>query len=91
MRGLLRSDAEAEHILQEAYVRALAHLSTFRGDAFLSAWWRIVINEARGRLPKGKRAVAMPDNPEAQVSGFHSIKRRSGAAQRQILGLVERV
>ncbi|MER9629655.1 MULTISPECIES: sigma factor [unclassified Mesorhizobium] len=28
-RGLLCSDAEAEDILQEAYVRALAHLSAF--------------------------------------------------------------
>lgn len=51
--------------MQEAYVRALAHLSAFRGDAFLSAWWRIVINEARGRLRKGKRAAVMPDNPKA--------------------------
>ncbi len=31
-RSIVRDDSEAEDILQEAYVRAFAHLEQFRGD-----------------------------------------------------------
>jgi len=50
-RSILKSDAEAEDALQEAYLRAWRALSTFRADSKLSTWLvRIVINEALGRL-----------------------------------------
>ena len=93
-RGVVRNDAEAEDIVQEAYVRAFANLAAFRGDAALSTWLsRIVINEALGRLRKGKRMVAMPENPEAQIIRFPlnpSDDPERTMAQRQILALVER-
>jgi len=45
-RGILKSDAEAEDALQEAYVRAWLALGGFRGESRLSTWLvRIVINE----------------------------------------------
>jgi len=93
-RGVVRNDAEAEDIVQEAYMRAFANLAAFRGDAALSTWLsRIVINEALGRLRKGKRMVAMPENPEAQIIRFPlnpSDDPERTMAQRQILALVER-
>ncbi|HKU79760.1 MAG TPA: RNA polymerase sigma factor [Rhodanobacteraceae bacterium] len=50
-RSIVKSDAEAEEALQEAYLRAWRALSRFREDAKLSTWLvRIVINEALGRL-----------------------------------------
>jgi RNA polymerase sigma-70 factor (ECF subfamily) len=50
-RGIVRNDAEAEDVVQEAYVRAYAALGDFRGAASLATWLtRIVINEALGRL-----------------------------------------
>ena len=50
-RSILKSDAETEDALQEAYLRAWRALSTFRADSKLSTWLvRIVINEALGRL-----------------------------------------
>jgi len=50
-RSVLKSDAEAEDALQEAYLRAWHALSGYRGDASLSTWLvRIVINESLGRL-----------------------------------------
>jgi RNA polymerase sigma-70 factor (ECF subfamily) len=50
-RGILRNDAEAEDVVQEAYVKAYAALGDFRGAAGLATWLtRIVINEALGRL-----------------------------------------
>jgi len=93
-RGILRNDAEAEDVVQEAYVRAFANLATFRGDSSLATWLsRIVINEALGRLRKRRRTVAMPENPEAQIIRFPlnpSDDPERTMAQRQILALVER-
>ncbi|MDX8501595.1 RNA polymerase sigma factor [Mesorhizobium sp. VK4C] len=96
-RGVVRNDAEAEDIVQEAYMRAFASLDAFRGDASLATWLsRITINEALGRLRKRKRTVAMP--AEAQIIRFPlnpndlnpSDDPERTMAQRQILGLVER-
>src|SRR5829696_9312116 len=50
-RGIVRDESEAEDVLQEAYVRAFAALSGFRGDSGLGTWLtRIVLNEAFGRM-----------------------------------------
>ena len=50
-RSILKSDAETEDALQEAYLRAWRALAGFRADAKLSTWLvRIVINESLGRL-----------------------------------------
>ncbi|MER9301863.1 RNA polymerase sigma factor [Mesorhizobium sp. M0293] len=93
-RGVVRNDSEAEDIVQEAYVRAFAHLDAFRGDSSLATWLsRIVINEALGRLRKRRRTVAMPENPQAEIIRFPlnpSDDPERTMAQRQILQLVER-
>jgi len=93
-RGVVRNDAEAEDIVQEAYMRAFASLGSFRGDSSLATWLsRIVINEALGRLRKRRHTVAMPENPEAQIIRFPinpSDDPERTMAQRQILALVER-
>jgi len=93
-RGVVRNDAEAEDIVQEAYVRAFPHLESFRGDASLGTWLsRFVINEALGRLRKRRRTVAMPENPQAEIIQFPlnpSDDPERTMAQRQILQLVER-
>lgn len=93
-RGVVRNDAEAEDIVQEAYVRAFAHLDAFRGESSLATWLsRIVINEALGRLRKKRRTVAMPENPQAEIIQFPlnpSDDPERTMAQRQILSLVER-
>ncbi|TGQ41335.1 RNA polymerase sigma factor [Mesorhizobium sp. M00.F.Ca.ET.216.01.1.1] len=93
-RGVVRNDSEAEDIVQEAYVRAFAHLDTFRGESSLATWLsRIVLNEALGRLRKRRRTVAMPENPQAEIIKFPlnpSDDPERTMAQRQILELVER-
>ena len=96
-RGVMRNDAEAEDVVQEAYMRAFASLDAFRGEASFSTWLsRIVINEALGRLRKRRRIVAMPENLEARIIPFPLNDLNPGddperaMAQRQILKLVER-
>lgn len=98
-RGVIRNDSEAEDIVQEAYVRAFAHLQSFRGDSTLATWLsRIVINEALGRLRKKGRAAGPAKlndrTSEAQIIQFPLNTSLDDPertmAQRQILQLVER-
>jgi RNA polymerase sigma-70 factor, ECF subfamily len=67
-RGILRSDSEAEDVVQETYVRAFTHLDGFRGESGLSTWLsRIAINEALGRVRRRKRHVELEALPEATL------------------------
>lgn len=92
-RSIVGRSAEAEDVVQEAYVRAFRNLGTFRGDAALSTWLsRIVINEALGRLRKAKREGKATASYAAQAEiirfpGIDDPERTM--AQRQILNLVE--
>jgi RNA polymerase sigma-70 factor (ECF subfamily) len=55
-RAVVRDDADAEDVLQEAYIAAYRKLAQFRGEARLATWLtRIVINQALGRLRSRRR------------------------------------
>jgi RNA polymerase sigma-70 factor, ECF subfamily len=55
-RAIVRDDADAEDVLQEAYIAAYRHMPGFRGDSRLATWLtRIVINQALGRLRSRRR------------------------------------
>ncbi|GMG81634.1 RNA polymerase sigma factor [Paralimibaculum aggregatum] len=57
-RGIARSDAEAEEIVQESYLAAFGGLAAFRGEARFSTWiTRIAVNAA---LQRRRRAQADP-------------------------------
>ena len=73
-RGIVRDDAEAEDILQEAYMRAFAALQGFRGDASLGTWLtRIVMNEALGRMRKRRPTEQLETLDKAVESGDSSV------------------
>jgi RNA polymerase sigma-70 factor (ECF subfamily) len=56
-RSILKDDWEAEDAVQEAYVRAFAHLDEFEERSKLSTWLtRIVANESLGRLRRRRPA-----------------------------------
>jgi RNA polymerase sigma-70 factor, ECF subfamily len=56
-RAILKNNADAEDVLQEAYLAAYRHIGDFRADAKLSTWLtRIVINQALERLRSRRRA-----------------------------------
>ncbi|MGH8670101.1 MAG: RNA polymerase sigma factor [Burkholderiales bacterium] len=61
-RAILRDDAEAEDVVQEAYLKAYGALASFRGESKLSTWLvRITANEALMRRRKNSRtAVVVP-------------------------------
>lgn len=55
-RSILKDDAEAEDVLQDAYLLIYRGISNFRGDAKLSTWLtRIVVNEAIAKSRKSSR------------------------------------
>jgi RNA polymerase sigma-70 factor (ECF subfamily) len=55
-RAILRDDAEAEDVMQDAYVRAYQHLRQFAGRARFSTWLtRIAVHEALARLRRRAR------------------------------------
>lgn len=96
-RSIVREDAEAEDVLQEAYLHAFSNLAEFRGDSRLSTWLtRIVVNEALQRLRRRKPSSGIPLNVDggAQVIPFPGAAQLSddperNMAQREICQLVE--
>jgi RNA polymerase sigma-70 factor (ECF subfamily) len=61
-RAILRDDAEAEDVMQDAYVRAYQHLHQFAASAPFSVWLtRIAVHEALGRLRLRKRNPQLDD------------------------------
>jgi RNA polymerase sigma-70 factor, ECF subfamily len=62
-RAILRDDAEAEDVMQDAYVRAFQHLDQFAGRAKFSTWLtRIAVNEALARSHRRSRFEAIEDH-----------------------------
>ena len=97
-RGIVRNDAEAEDVVQEAYFRAFTHLGDFRGDSSLATWLsRIAINEALGRLRSQRPTVDLvtfeAQRTPAEIIRFPLTSKSDDPeqtmAQRQILQLVE--
>lgn len=59
-RSIVQNDAEAEDVVQDAYLRAWRALGNYRAESKLSTWLvRITTNEALGRLRR-KSAQIIP-------------------------------
>ncbi len=56
VRSILGDDAEAEEVVQQAYVNAYAHLGQFAGEAKFATWLtRIAVHEAWARSRRRRR------------------------------------
>jgi RNA polymerase sigma-70 factor (ECF subfamily) len=67
IRGVLPDGAEAEDVLQEAWVRAYQHLDQFEGRASFATWvTRIAYYEALARARAGKRWTPM-ENEDGDI------------------------
>src|SRR5574341_1996939 len=74
--AILRDEAEAEDVMQQAYVNGYTHLDQFQERARFGTWLtRIAVNEAlarlrrRGRLEEGD---AMPEWDEKAIDALKS-------------------
>lgn len=72
-RAVLRNDADAEDIVQEAWLLAYRSLHGFRGEAKLSTWLiRIVVNLAlRRRQGQMRDTTIRVDSAENEVEDMH--------------------
>ena len=98
-RAVVRDEAEAEDVLQEAYARAFAAIANFRGEAGIATWLtRIVLNEAHGRLRRRRLTVELEQveaaQESAQVLNFPGMTKsenpEADAARAQIRRILER-
>ncbi|HSU31767.1 MAG TPA: RNA polymerase sigma factor [Bryobacteraceae bacterium] len=72
---ILRDDAEAEDVMQEAYVRAYQHLGEFAGEAKFSTWLtKIAIYEALGRVRLQTRRNGPKLEPEAKLNLMNTVR-----------------
>lgn len=56
--GILQNEADAEDAAQEAFLKALAHLSGFRRESKFSTWLiQIAVNEARMKRRKERKGL----------------------------------
>jgi RNA polymerase sigma-70 factor (ECF subfamily) len=97
-RSLLQDDSEAEDVVQEAYMRAFAAMTSYRGEASLATWLtRITVNEALGRKRKRRptvelEAVEIMQESTAQIIHLPTMTSSDperSTAQREIRKLLE--
>ena len=85
-RAILRDDAQAEEVVQEAYIKAIRAIGTFRSDSKLSTWLtRITVNEALQRRRHTRRdaevIVLSADGPSGEE--IHDVADETAASPEQ--------
>src|SRR4051794_336515 len=89
-RSIVGEAAEAEDLIQDAYVRAFTHLSQFAGDAKFSTWLtRIAVHEALARSRKRRREVQMPAKSNAEEFSTQDLNPEAQAARDETRRLLE--
>src|SRR6516225_1895841 len=64
-RAILRDDGEAEDVMQDAYVRAYAHLREFEGRSLFSTWLtRIAVHEALARVKRRRHVQPIDEQTQ---------------------------
>ncbi len=64
--GLVKNDAAAQDVVQDAFLNVYRKLHTFAGDARLGTWiYRVVVNAALMRIRKEQRRRETGFSPEA--------------------------
>ena len=99
-RSIVKEDAEAEDVLQEAYLLAFRNIGKFRGESSLATWLtRIVVNEAIARSRKTSRRAEViqiggepeMDNATAEATMNQTTEQPEQAMQRtEVRRLIEK-
>ncbi|MGB6134483.1 MAG: sigma-70 family RNA polymerase sigma factor [Acidobacteriaceae bacterium] len=74
----MKNQEDAEDVAQETFVRAIQHLSTFRGDSRFGTWLiSIALNEARRRLRRRAaiRVSPLEESPDESRPAFPAVLR----------------
>lgn len=90
--AILRDGAEAEDVIQDAYVRAYQHLNQFAGQAAFSTWLtRIAVHEALRRLHLRDRNQQMqePDEEDSMNLAERSMDPEQRLSMKELGQLLE--
>ena len=83
-RAILRDDAEAEDVMQDAYVRAYQHLAGFEGRAKFATWLtRIAVHEALSRSRKRARFQSIDTSDKAHGDIMNSATSTSRSPEQE--------
>ncbi|HZE04237.1 MAG TPA: sigma-70 family RNA polymerase sigma factor [Solirubrobacteraceae bacterium] len=75
----------APDLVQEAFVRAVRQVDSFRGDGPLEGWlWRIVVNVARNERREPPTSVLPEELPAASASALGDTQPQLVAAMSQL-------
>ncbi len=86
-RSILRDDAEAEDVMQQAYVNAYTHLGQFADRARFSTWLtRIAVYEALGRLRRRKRVREVDVKEGTEGTGVALVSGQPSPEQQALTG-----
>lgn len=81
-RAVVRDDAEAEDIAQEAYVRAYQHLDQFQGRSSFATWLTsIAFHEALARVRKRSRQQEIDAMDESSRDSLPQLAVRDGSPE----------
>jgi RNA polymerase sigma-70 factor (ECF subfamily) len=98
VRSVLKSDADTEDAVQDAYLAAWRALGTFRGDSKLSSWLvRIALNEAFKRIRRrasnvvtfGSGTEPGEEGPEAAMAADDDERPDMAASRAEMRRLME--
>ena len=93
-RAILHNDAEAEDVMQDAYVRAYTHLGQFAARSPFSSWLtRIAVNEALARRRSSKQQQEVDatefDGELSMQNLYKSPNPEQNASGAQLRGFLE--
>ena len=81
-RAVIKDEAEAEDVMQQAYINAFTHLSQFQDRAQFTTWLtRIALHEALARRRKRKTEESPEDVMETLTSPQPDPERQAYAAE----------
>ena len=91
-RSVLRQDAEAEEVAQEAWVRAFDHLDQFAGRGRFAMWvTRIAVYEAWARVRRSRKGLGVPESGADEMARAKTSSNdpERAAFDREIHGFLE--
>jgi RNA polymerase sigma-70 factor (ECF subfamily) len=91
-RAILRDEAEAEDVIQDAYVRAYQYLYQYAGEALFSVWLtRIAVHEALRRLRLRRRSEQLDDEEYDEEGAMNAVESAPDPEQRASIAEVGRL
>lgn len=90
---ILENEAEAEDVMQEAFLSAFEHLAEYKGEVAFGAWLkRIVVNKSLDELRKRKIEFAeVEDNTLVDDETQYQDEEETSISMKQIMDAIEKL